>query len=292
MPIEGDVDHKLTDDDPTHREITALVIAYLDRKGVSKTSRGSLVAEITGLSPQHARRRLTLDGPPWLVSELGKIARYYGETLAELLPTLGTSEAARDLQTCEIRFADRWYAAQALVGNLAKQCKPGEIVAFRHGHRWRLAPIEAVPSGSDAHEVSNIGLLPKPSQNIHVAILDDDDSVATSLREALVGRGFSVATFASEDLLAQRCAHFDVFIIDFVLGAGKTASAIVDKVREDHPLAPIVLLTGHAREAGSSEIATLVRSHGVEVQEKPAQVDILESLIESRLQDRRSLAPL
>ncbi|MGQ0597134.1 helix-turn-helix domain-containing protein [Aquabacterium sp.] len=292
MPIDGDVDHKPTDEDPTHREITTLVIAYLDSKGVSKTSRGSLVAEITGLSPQHARRRLTPEGPPWLVSELGKIARYYGETLSELLPTLGTSEASRELQTCEIQFAERWYAAQALIGGLAKQCKPGEIVAFRHGHRWRLVPREDVPAGSDAHEVANIGLLPKPSQHIHVAILDDDDSVATSLREALAARGFSVTAFASEELLAQQCLQFDVFIIDFVLGAGKTASAIVDKVREGHPLAPIVLLTGHAREAGSSEIATLVRSHGVEVQEKPAQVDILESMIESRLQDRRSSAPL
>lgn len=292
MPTEGDADYKPTDDDPAHREITMLVIAYLDSKGVSKASRASLVAEITGLSPQHARRRLTLDGPPWVVSELGKIARYYGETLAELLPTLGASEASRVLQACEIQFGERWYAAQALIGGPARQGKPGEIVAFRHEHRWRLVPIEEVPSGSEPHEATNIGLLPKPSQNIHVAILDDDDSVATSLREALVGRGFSVTTFASEEVLAQRCAQFDVFIIDFVLGAGKTASSIVDKVKEDRPSAPIVLLTGHARESSSSEIANLVRSHGVEVQEKPAQIDILESMIESRLPDRRSLTPL
>jgi CheY-like chemotaxis protein len=274
------------DDGGANRQITELVVAYLDGKEVGERSRASLVASITGLSIQHARRRLAPNGPPWLVSELGKIAQYFGDSLAALLSGIGP-DALRDGEVCEIELDGRWYGAQALVGMAAVTSKVGELVAVRHGHRWRLMPIEKVPVGIEAFAVAHVSLFPRPSQNIRVAVLDDDASVAKSLRDDLIGGGFSVTAFNSEEQFSGWLHHFDVFIIDFVLGSGKTAADIIQKIRDLKPDAPIILLTGHAREAVSSEIANVVEMNRVEVLEKPAPIMILQSLIAGRSQERR-----
>lgn len=274
------------DDSGVNRQITEQVVAYLDGKDVGERGRASLIASATGLSIQHARRRLTANGPPWLVSELGKIAQYFGDSLATLLSGIGP-DASRNGEVCEIEIEGRWYGAQAQVEAIASTSKAGELVAVRHGHRWRLMPIEKVPTGGEARKVAHVSLFPKPSQNIRVAVLDDDASLAKSLRDDLIGGGFSVTAFNAEDQLSGWLHQFDVFIIDFVLASGKTASDIVQKIRGIKPDAPIILLTGHAREAVSSEIANVVEMHRVEVLEKPAQIMILQSLIAGRTQERQ-----
>jgi ActR/RegA family two-component response regulator len=286
MPNEVDIPSDDSADDGINRQITELVIAYLDGKEVGERSRASMIATITGLSIQHARRRLAPNGPPWVVSELGKIAQYFGDSLATLLSGTGPDTSCSG-EVCEIELEGRWYGAQARVEAVASAPKVGELVAVRHGHRWRLTPIEKVPAGSEAHQVAHVSLFPRPSQNIRVAVLDDDASLARSLRDDLIGGGFSVTAFNSEEQLSGWLHHFDVFIIDFVLGSGKTASDIVQKIRDIKPDAPIVLLTGHAREAVSSEIANAVEMHRVEVLEKPAQIMILQSLIAGRSLERR-----
>lgn len=288
MPDEVDVPSgESADDGGANGQITQLVAAYLDGKEIGERSRASLVASITGLSIQHARKRLAPNGPPWVVSELGKIAQHFGDRLGTLLAPIGSGPGPQETEVCEIEFDGRWYGAQAKVGVICAASKPGELVAVRHGQRWRIMPMEKVPQGAQAHEVTHINLFPKPSQNIRVAVLDDDASLARSLRDDLIGGGFSVTAFNSEEQFSGWLHHFDVFIIDFVLGAGKTATDLVQKIRDIKPDAPIVLLTGHAREAVSSEIASVVEMHRVEVLEKPAQIMILQSLITGRTQERR-----
>ncbi|RUP35388.1 MAG: hypothetical protein EKK45_01180 [Curvibacter sp.] len=289
MSVEVDADIAPAHDSGTNRQVTEMVITYLDAKGVAERSRATVVAKATGLTVQHARRRLGPDGPPWVVSELGKITQYFGDKLASLLPLLSACSDV-DVEPCEIELAGHWYGAMAEVGEIARGCKAGELVAFRHNHRWRLVPLEQVPSGVDGHKVTRITVLPKPSQNIRVAILDDDASVANSLRDALSEGGLSATAFGLEERLAERLMQFDVFVIDFILGSSTTASAIVEKVRSAKPSALIVLLTGHAREDASSEIANLVRAHALHVLEKPAQIMILESLIDAHMQER-SVSP-
>ncbi len=287
MSNDDTVAHADSGDD-AHQQITAMVIAYLDGKDVPERGRGALISEVTGLSIQHARKRLTPNGPPWVVDELGKIARHFGDGLSDLLPFASTDAKLGNGQSCEIEIAGHWYGAQARVHGMTDGCRPGQMVAVRHHDRWRLVASEQVPPGTAAYEATHIALYPKPSQNIRVAILDDDVSVAKSLRDALIEGGFSASAFSFEGQLSDRLAEFDVFIIDFVLGEGKNACSIVEKIRGIKPLAPIALLTGHAREAASIEIAGLVRAHRVEVHEKPAQIIILESMIAGRLQERRT----
>lgn len=265
-----------------HQEVTAQVIAYLDAKGVGERNRVSLIADITGLSVAQARRRLGPEGPTWTVEELVRVAQHHGDQLADVLVGADIGQGVDASQHCEIEIAGGLYGVQARIGSVATERKPSELVAVPNAHRWRLMPFADVIEGADCHEVTDLRLLPKLTQNIRVAILDDDASVAEALRDALVGGGLSAVAFASDEQLIERFAAFDVFIIDFVLAAGRTASSIIERIRGAKPKAPIIVLTGHAREAASGEIASLVRTFGVDVQEKPAQIMILESLIESR----------
>lgn len=271
------------EDNHVHQEITSRVISFLDGKGVPERGRVALIAEITGLSLVQARRRLTPQGPPWVVDELGALAEFYGEPLGSFLGLSGSASRSEAGQPCEIELAGVWYGARALIGKKVTPHSGSEIMAVRHETRWRLMPASCVPPKVVCHEVSGIQLLPKASQNIRVAVLDDDLSLAESLREALANADFSATAFASQEDLSSHLSEFDVFIIDFVLAPGKTASAIIEKIRAEKGQAPIIVLTGHARDAGNSEIAQLVRSFGVDVQEKPAEIILLISLIERRL---------
>ena len=268
-------------DTAVHREITARVLAYLDKKGIPERGRVSHVAEITGLSSVQARRRLTPQGPPWVIDELAKLASFYGESLGQFLGG-AHSEVAR-AEVAEIEIAGTWYGAAVQLGKAVAAQPNRDLVAVRIGQRLKLMQARDAVADAVCHEVLSMKVFPKASQNIRIAILDDDLMLAESLRGELVEADFSATAFGSEDDLAKHLPDFDAFIIDFVLAPGRTASTLVESIRRQSPQAPIIVLTGHARDASNREIANLVRTFAVDVQEKPADVVLLLSLIEGRL---------
>lgn len=266
-------------------EMSARVNAYLEAKGVRERSRASMVAEITGLSVPWARQRLKPDGQPWLVGELGKLCHYFGDELADFFAG-GVAASNDEAHSCEIEIGGRWYASKARIGGVTSERAPGTLVGVQEAQRWMIVPAEAVRADQPCHEVSDVQLHTKPSFNVVVGILDDDLALAEGLRDDLRAADYSSEAFAAEDQLLEEVARFDVFILDFLLAPGRTASSLVGKIRVAKPHAPIIVLTGHARDSGNNELATLIRNQGVDVMEKPAEVAILVSMMERRLPTR------
>lgn len=272
-----------------HRDITRQMAAYLEGRGVPERKQASFVSEVTGLSIVQARRRLG-EGPGWLIEEIILIVQHFEDSISTLFGSATPVKASSTKTACEVRIGDTWYGARALIRKPVGQPKVGQLVALRGAPRWKIIPYAggAHSPGEEFFEVADLDVLPKPTENIYVAVLDDDVSVASAVRDALNAGGFTAKAFSSEAELAPELDDFDVYIIDFLLGPRKeTASALVKDIRAKKPSAPILLLTGQARETLRAEIANLVSTFDVEIHEKPAQLMILESVIQ-RWQSKRS----
>lgn len=292
MPME--IEAQSTPPNPFHLQLIERLNGYLRNKGIADRNRAALVAEVVGLSALQARRRMSPTGPGWNFDELAALAAHFGDPLVALLPLdalNGSGGPGGEALPCEIEVAGRWYAATARVGGQAVRPKLGELVAVEDARRWRLLPVEQVAPGTPHFAVSDVRLLPQPSHNTWIAILDDDLSMAESLRQALLAEGYVAEAFADEAPLVERAVRYDAFIIDFVLSPGQTAAASVERIRKAKPHAPIIVLTGHARDESTGEIAALARSFGVDIQEKPAQIVVLTSLIDGKLASRFGAAP-
>ncbi|WP_230181418.1 helix-turn-helix domain-containing protein [Aquabacterium sp. CECT 9606] len=275
-----------------HRDITRQMAAYLEGRGVPERKQASFVSEVTGLSMAQARRRLG-EGPGWLIEEIILIVQHFEDSISTFFGATPLAKTPSANTACEMRIGDTWYGARAVIRKLVERPKVGQLVALRGAPRWKIIPYTAgahSPS-EEFFEVADLTVLPKPSENVYVAVLDDDVSVASAVRDALNAGGFTAKAFSSEAELAPELDDFDVYIIDFLLGPGKeTASALVKGIRAKKPSAPILLLTGQARETLRAEIANLVSTFDVEIHEKPAQLMILESVIH-RWQSKRSSHP-
>lgn len=270
------------------REHISLCIArYLLAKGVPERKQATLVADITGLSIKQARLKLGA-GPAWSVDESMELAAHFGDGLVEIF-AVSNDKVSRGQQVCEVQVEGKAYAAMASVGASAiGDAKPDDLVACRSAGRWRVLPMRKVDSGvEDALKIVSLKVLCSANSGVRIAVLDDDLTVALSVRDAFASEGFSVAAYEYAADLERDINKFDVFIIDFFLGE-ETATRLIETIREAKPGNPVLVLTGRAREDASvdAEIARLIRLSKVQVHEKPAQVQYMQSAIESWLDEQ------
>lgn len=263
------------------RRISLCITKYLGGKGVVERKQATVVADITGLSVMHARRKLG-GGPPWSLEEVMAIAARYGDTLDQMLITLG-DVASPGTRECEIQIGAAWYAASAQLGDTADEAKLDDLVAVPAACRWQVMPYRLVPRkpGQTAYRVDSLQVHSAANANIRIAVLDDDVPLACSIRDSLTDVGFLAEAFGDTAMLQQQVDAFDVFIVDFFLGGNTTATSLIEFIRETKPDALILVLTGRAREAYGEEIARQIRVYRVQVHEKPAQMMYLESAIEA-----------
>ncbi len=80
-----------------------------------------------------------------------------------------------------------------------------------------------------------------------VLIVDDEEKLRHYLKQELLRKGYEVqdAREGKEamDLLARQCA--DIVLLDIYL-PGESGVAVLEKVRKEHPLARVIMLTGNA----------------------------------------------
>jgi CheY-like chemotaxis protein len=253
----------------SEEDVSRRVVDYLIGKGIAERKQAGLVAEITGLSIIHARRKLS-GTHSWSMDEGMSIAAHFGETLGAIVghapEPVGIHEA------CEVQIGSIWYAGSVCVDAEAVHARPSDLVALR--------------VGPPAHGISSLKIFCAARANVRVAILDDDVIVASSVRDALAGHGFSAQAFFEGDQVHSAIDAFDVFIVDFFLKGEQTATSLIRAIREAKPDTLILVLTGRAREGFDDEIAQQIRLYNVQVHEKPAQMRYLVSAIEGWL-DRR-----
>lgn len=120
-----------------------------------------------------------------------------------------------------------------------------------------------------------------PTNLRHIAILDDDRLLATSLTEWFNEAGFKASSFESDaQLLAEKLSAFDGFIVDYLLD-GNSSQEIIAAIRRQMPEAPILLLTGKLRdgEVSESELMAVLRTSNVTFFEKPVRPGVLAATL-------------
>ena len=108
-----------------------------------------------------------------------------------------------------------------------------------------------------------------------VAVLDDDDDVASSLAGLLTAHGLPAVAYQSVNGLSAAIAQreFAAFVLDWFLG-DTTASDLIVRLRSDLRLAraPIFLLSGNLAVGGvpqDPELIAAIRRHRLHFRAKP-----------------------
>lgn len=287
---------------------SACLTALLTRHGVAPRHQAAVIAEVCGISISQARRKQR--GAVWLFGEVLALCRHYSESLdtvfaaAVMVPgsapgsltgTPVTSLPATLLiddqrLPCDILLGQReTHVTGDAEGLLALHDAQAGWLAGTANHLNVLSPAaDAAPR----FKVDQICLRQETAATrTRIAVLDDDPCSADALTDWFNEVGFDAQAFNSpEQLLTHPLTDHDVFVVDLILAGGQTSEALVERIRREHPDAPIVLLTGQLREGIASEatLATMLRTQGVTFFEKPVRPAVLTAAIQNSL-DRQNL---
>jgi two-component system, LuxR family, response regulator FixJ len=99
-----------------------------------------------------------------------------------------------------------------------------------------------------------------------IYVIDDDDAVRDSLRMLLEAEGYTVVDFASgaQFLRVERTDGHSCLLLDMHM-PGMSGVELLERVRGNHPLMPMVVMTGRPGPATARAAA----SAGAPVLEKP-----------------------
>jgi CheY-like chemotaxis protein len=305
MTESGDVDQDSTD--ALSSWASDALSEMMMRHGVGSRHQAALVAQICAISVSQARRKFR--GTPWLFNEVFQLCRHFNEALDTVFgatapstlepgvmqthdaPHIGTGstyEARLHLGDqslgCEIELG----AQCALPANSASNGKLFAVHQPTHG--WLVsdtAGMQASGASGPFFEVMHLQWrVPQAAARARIAVLDDDVGAAEGLSDWFNEVGYHAQAYNSTaQLLAQPLEDHDAFVVDLVLGPDETSEAVVERIRQALPNAPIVLLTGQLRDGTASEatLTTILRTQGVTFFEKPVRPAVLTAAIQSSL---------
>lgn len=145
----------------------------------------------------------------------------------------------------------------------------------------------ALPGADSATKQDDLGLL-KP--HLHLIVLSNDTRFCTLTRAFLQHAGFSVFTCTTSDraesLFLNR-SDIQLWIID-VQALGIEAVYFATRVREQHPLTPVVLILGEKRDKHSLRHFML---HGWIQLTKPVDLSTLLTTINDQLTNAVTISP-
>ncbi|WP_034301599.1 helix-turn-helix domain-containing protein [Herbaspirillum sp. RV1423] len=258
--------------------VTERIHQLLREHGVAEREHIKTVAQIIGL--QYISTQQKFSGrKSWTTEQLTRICHYFDEPLTALIEHDPSISAHRAVllgkgapQRCLVRLGKT--LAKPALENLA---------ITKNDDEWYVLPGKDVPEGKLSYAVLNMEVLPPPC----VALLDDEEDSMLALASIFEDHGIETRLFQkpTEILAASQKQVFDAYLLDWVLGAGKTAEEVVSKIRELSKELLIVILTGEIRTGvvKDSELAYMMRAYDVTVCEKPALSEILVTIFFKRL---------
>lgn len=282
------------------QEVAKRIVALLTEQGIPSHQHVGLLTRLCGLSTSQARRKLL--GASWSFSEVLAVARHFGVSLGSLFPeTDGTADASetlvetsQTLQEAVCALAGRNFPCLVRLGALlVGSASKDELITWQRPEGWVVGLAEqlgAADQGPFFH-ADEVIISPPARRRFRIAILDDDPASSEALGEWFNAAGYEAMAFTSgEQLLTSNLASHDAFVVDFLLAGGDSSQEIITRIREQHPEAPVVLLTGKLRDGAVSEadLTAVLRTTNVAFFEKPVRPSVLAATLQNSL-DRLSL---
>lgn len=281
---------------------SARLSSLMTRHGVASRHQATLVAQICAISVSQARRKLR--GAVWLFNEVLAVCRHFGESLDTVFSPEDLRGHVLDAGHLPAGTPHATYPATLLVDEhriacdiqlgaiLSHAAAPGTALLATHlpAEGWLVATAARLalePQGSPRYAVQQLQIRASQDQGrARIAVLDDDPGSAGALADWFNELGYAAQAFTTaEQLMATSLTSHDAYVVDFILGGGRTSQSIVEQIRLVQPQAPIVLLTGQLRDGTASEatLSTLLRTQGVTFFEKPVRPAVLTAAIQSGL---------
>jgi ActR/RegA family two-component response regulator len=248
----------------------------LQRHGIPKHRQAPMLAEILGVPYRQAHRKLT-GLVSWSLEEQQTVARRFGETLADVVDAVTSSDAeAATLLADDLRLPCRFWRGAAMAA------VPGEgLVAVHQPAGWVVASAGRAPAG-DLFSVRKLTLAIESAQGEprrKIAVLDDQSGLAENLASQLRRAGFDVVPYVTiEALQAEfRPQRFDAYVLDWLIGR-QDVGQLIAAIRAHDSSCPIAILTGQLARGMIDEdvMARAVATYKqLFVFEKPERVPII-----------------
>lgn len=262
------------------------IAQMMRRHGVDERSQAAVLGKLLDLSSLQARRKLQ-GQVNWSFEEVLATVNHFGESIDGVVTRIGGEQ--RGGESAWLEIGEEKLPCHLWLGPHLSTTEGHGLVAVREGDdRWTVsthAALNAREQAAPRYGVDRLQVIDPSIANVRVAILDDDPALAIGFREWFEAVGYRAEAFTSEEELAGKIEHFDAFIVDLVLGEGRTCRSLVEKIRQHHPHAPVLLLTGMLDSgiATSEDEATLVRVLKVQINRKPTSARSLANAIQASL---------
>ena len=284
--------------DPVSRWVAERLSALLEKHGIPARHQAVELSQRCGLSLSQARRKLK--GASWSFDEVLTIARQFDCSLDQLFseaPITATEDKAVNTTSFLAQFQEATFLADTFSipchVRIGAHCvgKPDDstLLTASTPSGWvvgKLTTLEHQTATLPFFHADKVLLAPKISHPpTRIAILDDEVGVSETLCDWFNAAGYEARAFNSgEQLLADNIEGYSAFIVDFMLSNG-SSQEVIKAIRQCHPQAPIVLLTGKLRngQASESELASLLRLTNVLFFEKPLRPSVIAATIETQL---------
>jgi CheY-like chemotaxis protein len=258
----GSAEHRLP--------ISKAIEAVLDRHAVPERQRLATLQAAVEMSYQQVRRRMAGESP-WNVDEIQRLASHFGEPLFGLLATL-VDDVGRQ---ATLHLSGVALPCSIWLGPVAPprtRIGPLVAVAGESGDHWLVVP-PAEAGERPAYEVKR--LIFEGARPRRVAVVDDDAELAAGIVQFLREKGLdAIAYRTAESLLAAlETSRFDGFILDWMLGDGHIRE-LLPAVRDRHPAAPVIILTGPTGAGGAreDELEATLAVYRAQLYEKPTRM--------------------
>lgn len=274
-----------SDDEALSRGAQA-VRALLDRHGIPKHRHSAFVGEFFELSRAAAHQRVSRS-TAWTLEELSALAEHFGETLAGVVTPALANKVTESSQAI---------AATLSAGDAKIACRiwlrPGNapshgdvFVALRTGADHVVMPATAVPA-AHAVRIARLEVDQSMPSAGRVAVLDASEKAAAALRDHLQGEGLDAHSFrTTKDLVnAATAAAFAGYVVDWSAVRSKMDS-LLPAIRGHQDSCTLILLSDRKRSTAAdiADLAKAVVRYKAQVLEKPVQLPLLVSLLQSSL---------
>lgn len=273
------------DDDLLSRGAQA-VRALLERHGIPKHRHSAFVGEFFELSRAAAHQRVS-KSTAWTLEELSALAEHFGETLAGVVTTHPANGRAgsRTGIAATLCVADAKVACRIWLrrGNLPSP--HDAFVALRTGDDHVVMPVASVPA-AHALRVARLELDQSVSSAARVAVLDASEKATAALREYLRRAGMDAHSLGTPADLAQASVDggFAAYVIDWSVARSK-ADDLLSAIRSREMPSTVILLSDRRRATAAdiAELAKTVVLYKAQILEKPVQLPLLASVLQSSL---------